>query len=419
MTRTTDFLAPARLGRLELPHHLVMAPLTRNRAEADGTPTDLMVTYYAQRASAGLIIGEASTPNAVGQTYPNVTAIHSDRHTAGWRRVTEAVRAGGGRMFLQLQHGGRVSHPATTGLTPVAPSPVPLPETIHTPEGRQPAVVPRELTTDDIRATAADFAAAARRAVDAGFEGVEVHSANGHLLHQFLAGNTNRRTDGYGGSPGRRVRFTAEVTEAVADAIGAGRVGVRISPGTTVNGIEEDDTAVLYAALVDRLKGLGLAYLHIVHADPGTAVYRRIRADWPGVLIGNPVLPALTTEAVGRAAHDMLAAGADLVALGRPFLANPDLVNRLCLGAPLNPVRDRYLMYVGGADGYTDYPALGDQPSPPSSDSIVAFDTGRVARSSRATSSAAPSTRTEFCQVTLARSAFDQPRSSSSAMRFG
>lgn len=236
------------------------------------------------------------------------------------------------------------------------------------------------MTAADIRATAADFAAAARRALDAGFEGVEVHSANGHLLHQFLAGNTNRRTDGYGGPAKRRIRFTAEVTEAVADAIGADRVGVRISPGNTVNGIEEDDdTAVLYPALVDRLKGLGLAYLHLVHADPGTAVYRRIRADWPGVLIGNPVLPELTTEAVARAARDMLASGADLVALGRPFLANPDLVTRLRLGAPLNPVRDRYLMYVGGADGYTDYPALEDQPLSPSSSSIVALDGERVA----------------------------------------
>ncbi|WP_328976806.1 alkene reductase [Streptomyces canus] len=379
MAKTPDFLAPSRLGRLELPHRLVMAPLTRNRAEADGTPTDLMVTYYAQRASAGLIIGEAATPNAVGQTYPNITALHTDRHTAGWRRVTEAVRAAGGRMFLQLQHGGRVGHPATTGLTPVAPSAVPLPETIFTPGGHRAAVVPREMTAADIRSTVADFAAAARRAVDAGFEGVEVHSANGHLLHQFLAGNTNRRTDGYGGSVERRVRFTTEVTEAVADAIGADRVGVRLSPGSTVNGVEEDDTEVLYPALLARLKGLDLAYLHLVHADPGTPWYRGIRADWPGVLIGNPVLSGLTTGTVTRAAHDMLAAGADLVALGRPFLANPDLVDRLRRGAPLNPVRDRYLMYVGGADGYTDYPALEADGGQPSSDSMVAWDGARVA----------------------------------------
>lgn len=361
MTQTTDLLAPARLGPLHLPNHLVMAPLTRNRAAADGTPTPLMATYYAQRASAGLIIAEASTPNAAGQTYPNITAIHSASHVAGWRRVTDAVRAaGGGPMFLQLQHGGRVGHPATSGLTPVAPSPVPLPETIFTPGGHRPAVVPRELSPADIRATVADFAAAARNAVDAGFEGVEVHAANGHLLHQFLAGNTNRRTDAYGGSVERRIRFTAEVAEAVVAEIGAERVGLRISPGQTVNGISEDDTETLYPALVQRLAGLGLAYLHVVRADPLSPVHRRIRADWPGVLIANPDLQELTTEAVLRASEALLTAGADLIALGRPFLANPDLVTRLRLGAPLNPLRDRYLMYVGGATGYTDYPALDD-----------------------------------------------------------
>ncbi|WP_251093670.1 alkene reductase [Streptomyces sp. Caat 7-52] len=379
MTQTTDFLAPARLGRLALPHHLVMAPLTRNRAEADGTPTDLMVTHYAQRASAGLIIAEGSTPNAVGQTYPDITAIHTDRHVAGWRRVTDTVRAAGGRMFLQLQHGGRVGHPATTGLTPVAPSPLALPETIFTPDGHRPAAVPREMTADDIRTTVADFAAAARRAVEAGFEGVEVHSANGMLLHQFLADNTNRRTDAYGGSAGRRVRFAGEVTEAVADAIGAERVGIRISPGSTVNGVLEEDTEGLYAALLDRLKGLDLAYLHLVRSAPEAGWYRRIRADWPGVLIGNPELTDLTTGAVAGAAREMLAAGADLVALGRPFLANPDLVERLRRGAPLNPVRDRYFMYVGGAAGYNDYPALDRQPAVPSSDSTVAREGLRVA----------------------------------------
>ncbi|MFF3938783.1 oxidoreductase [Streptomyces phaeofaciens] len=377
MTATKD--TPFRLGRLTLPHRLVMAPLTRNRAEADGTPTPLMAAYYAQRASAGLIVAEASTPNAVGQTYPNITAIHTPRHVAGWRRVTDAVRAaGGGGMFLQLQHGGRVGHPATSGLTPVAPSPVPLPETIVTPDGHRPSVTPREMTPDDIRATVADFAAAARRALDAGFEGVEVHSANGHLLHQFLAGTTNRRTDAHGGSLAGRIRFVAEVAEAVAAEIGPDRVGLRVSPGNTVNGIREDDTDVLYPALVERLKDLGLAYLHLAYADPDTSPFHRIRAAWPGALIANPVLTDLTTEAVSAGTERLLAAGADLVALGRPFLANPDLVRRLRLGAPLNPVRDRYFMYVGGAAGYTDYPALDEQPPQPSSASIVAWDGARV-----------------------------------------
>ncbi|MEU4465842.1 alkene reductase [Streptomyces sp. NPDC024017] len=376
---TTALFEPARLPGLDLPNRLVMAPLTRNRAEADGTPTPLMATYYAQRASAGLIIAEAATPNAVGQTYPNITAVHSPAHVAGWRQVTDAVRDAGGRMFLQLQHGGRVGHPATSGLTPLAPSPVPLPETIFTPEGHRPSVVPREMTAEDIRSTVADFAQAARNAVDAGFEGVEVHSANGHLLHQFLAANTNLRTDGYGGSIAARIRFTAEVTEAVAAGIGAGRVGLRVSPGNTVNGIAEGETEELYPALAERLGGLGLAYLHLGYADPETPVFRKVRATWPGVIVANPVLREISTEGVHRASEALLAAGADLIALGRPFLANPDLVTRLRLGAPLNEVRDRYFMYVGGATGYTDYPALGDQPADASSDSIVALDGGRVA----------------------------------------
>ncbi|MFF5371138.1 alkene reductase [Streptomyces sp. NPDC013187] len=379
MTFSTALFEAARLPGLRLPSRLVMAPLTRNRAEADGTPTPLMATYYAQRASAGLIIAEASTPNPAGQTYPNITAVHSPAHVAGWRQVTDAVRDAGGRMFLQLQHGGRVGHPATSGLTPVAPSPVPLPETIHTPQGRLPSVVPREMTAEDIRTTVADFAKAARNAIDAGFEGVEVHSANGHLLHQFLARNTNLRTDGYGGSVAARLRFTAEVTEAVAAEIGAGRTGLRVSPGNTVNGIAEGETDELYPALAERLGGLDLAYLHLVHADPDTAVFRDVRAAWPGVLIGNPVLKEVSTEEVHRASGALLAAGADLIALGRPFLANPDLVTRLRTGAPLNAMREGSFMYVGGATGYTDYPALDAQPAGASSDSIVALDGDRVA----------------------------------------
>ncbi|MEU6906280.1 alkene reductase [Streptomyces coeruleorubidus] len=376
---TTALFEPARLPGLDLPNRLVMAPLTRNRAEADGTPTPLMATYYAQRASAGLIIAEAATPNAVGQTYPNITAVHSPAHVAGWRQVTDAVRDAGGRMFLQLQHGGRVGHPATSGLTPVAPSPVPLPETIFTPEGHRPAVVPREMTAEDIRTTVADFARAARNAIDAGFEGVEVHSANGHLLHQFLARNTNLRTDGYGGPVAARIRFTAEVTEAVAAEIGAERVGLRVSPGNTVNGIDEGETEEIYPALVERLGGLGLAYLHLGYADPDTPVFRKVRADWPGVIVANPVLKEISTDGVHRASEALLAAGADLIALGRPFLANPDLVTRLRHRAPLNEMRDRYFMYVGGATGYTDYPTLDAQPSSESSDSMVALDGGRVA----------------------------------------
>lgn len=362
-TSPQKLFEPVALGALTLPHRLVMAPLTRNRATAEGVPTPLMATYYAQRASAGLIIAEASTPNPVGQTYPNITAIHSPAQVEGWRGVTEAVRAEGGRMFLQLQHGGRVGHPDTSGLTPVAPSPIALPETIHTPAGRVPSVVPREMTAEDIASTVADFASAARNAIEAGFDGVEVHSANGHLLHQFLAQGTNRRTDGYGGPVANRIRFVVEVVEAVAAEIGPERVGLRVSPGNTVNGIDEQDTEEIYPALVAALADRGPAYLHVVHADPENRVFQRIRKEWPGTLIANPVLPADRIPDDGGLAHAerLLAAGADVIALGRPFLANPDLIRRMRTGAPVNQVRDAYLMYVGGATGYTDYPALTDE----------------------------------------------------------
>jgi N-ethylmaleimide reductase len=239
------------------------------------------------------------------------------------------------------------------------------------------------MTEQDIRTTVADFARAARNALDAGFEGVEVHSANGHLLHQFLAANTNRRTDGYGGSIAARIRFTAEVVEAVAAEIGAERVGLRVSPGNTVNGIAEGGTEEIYPALAARLGGLGLAYLHLVLADPDAPVFGKIRAGWPGVLIANPVLgEELTADGVRSSSERLLAAGADLIALGRPRRANPDLVERLRLGAPLNQVRDRYLMYVGGATGYTDYPALEasvEETAQPSSSSNDALDGPRVA----------------------------------------
>ncbi|MFJ2598105.1 alkene reductase [Streptomyces erythrochromogenes] len=360
MTQQTTLFDPTRLGGLELPSRLVMAPLTRNRADADGVPGELMATYYAQRASAGLIIAEAATPNAVGQTYPHIPGVHTPAQVAGWRRVTDAVHAAGGRMFLQLQHGGRVGHPATSGHVPLAPSAVRFPEPLHTPGGLRDAVAPREMTDADIRSTVADFANAARSAVDAGFAGVEVHSANGHLLHQFLARNTNRRTDGWGGSVKGRIRFTVEVVRAVIEAVGAERVGVRISPGLGVNGIEEGDTGALYPALIEALAQLGPVYLHQVYADPDLPAFGEIRRAWPGTLIANPALTREEVAADGgmRSGERLLAAGADLIALGRGFLANPDLVERLRTGAPLNEVRPEFLMYVQGAEGYTDYPAL-------------------------------------------------------------
>ncbi|MEV5968545.1 alkene reductase [Streptomyces sp. NPDC051921] len=353
---------PTRLGPLALPNRLVMAPLTRNRAAADGVPTPIMATHYAQRASAGLIIAEGTTPNAVGQTYPDIPGIHTPAQVDGWRAVTGAVRAAGGRMFLQLQHGGRIGHPDNSGFTPVAPSPLPLPDGLHTRAGHTASVVPHELSPEEIRATVADYADAARRAVGAGFEGVEVHSANGMLPHQFLAPNTNRRSDAYGGPVENRIRFAVEVVRAVADAIGPERVGLRVSPGIAINGVDEaGETEAIYTALVGALADEGLAYLHIIFADPEQPLFRALRQAWPGTLIANPDLGwgvPLPPDGGRAAGERLLAAGADLISLGRGFLANPDLVERLRTGAPLNAVRDQYLMYTGGEEGYNDYPTL-------------------------------------------------------------
>lgn len=367
MTQTRQTLAagsrlfsPARLGSLDLPNRLVMAPLTRNRAGADGVPGELMATHYAQRASAGLIIAEATTPNAVGQTYPHIPGIHTAAQAAGWRRVTGAVRAAGGRMFLQLQHGGRIGHPDTSGHLPLAPSAVPLPEPLQTSAGLQDPVTPRAMTEEDIRSTIADFARAARSAVGAGFEGVEVHAANGLLLHQFLAPNTNLRTDAWGGSVEGRIRFAVEVVRAVAEAVGPERVGVRISPAVEVNGVEEPDAEELYPVLLAALAELEPVYLHVEYADQERPGFAALRSAWPGTLIANPRLSREEAAADGGAARGerLLAAGADLVALGRGFIANPDLVERLRTGAPLNGLRPEFLMHVHGPEGYNDYPAL-------------------------------------------------------------
>lgn len=361
-SREADSLfAPTRLGALELPNRLVMSPMTRNRADDDGSPNALMAEYYAQRASAGLIITEAAIPSPEGVTSPNVAGIYTESQVAGWRGVAEAVRAAGGRIIMQMEHGGRIGHRDNSGLDPIAPSPVALPGRVHTPSGRQAAPIPREMTAAQISSTVAAFAAAARSGVRAGFAGVEVHAANGYLLHQFLADGTNRRTDAYGGGVANRIRFVVDVVRAVVDAVGPERTGIRISPGNTINGITESDTEVLYPALLEAIAPFGLAYAHVAYADPGSPIFAALRRQWRGTLIANPVLgPDLPIPADGgfAAAERLNEAGADLVSLGRAFLANPDLVERLRLGAPLNPVRSKGLDYTGGAAGYTDYPTL-------------------------------------------------------------
>ncbi len=341
-----------------LPNRLVMAPLTRNRADEHGVPGDLAVEYYAQRASAGLIISEGTQPSAVGQGYPLTPGIHTPEQVAGWRRVADAVHARGGRIVVQLMHAGRVAHPANKhGLESIAPSAIAAPGEMFTADGMVPHPAPRALELAEIPGVVEDYVHAARSAVEAGLDGVEVHAANGYLIHQFLAPGSNERTDEYGGSPAARARFAIEVTRAVAEAIGPDKVGIRISPAHNIQGATEDDAAdvrATYTALVEAVAPLGLAYLSIL-AEPRLELVQDLRRSFGGVLIANDGFGDVTTR---ESAQEILDKDlADAVAVGRLFIANPDLPARWQGGAELNEP-DPATFYGGGAEGYTDYPAL-------------------------------------------------------------
>ena len=350
----TDLFAPVRLGSLELKNRFVMAPMTRNRAGEGTAPTALNAEYYAQRAGAGLIVTEGTQPSAVGQGYPNTPGLHTDAQVAGWRLVADAVHARGGRIFAQLMHVGRIGHPVITGLQPVAPSAITPDGEVFTQEGMKPFTEPRALETSELPGVVAEFVDASRRAVEAGLDGIELHSANGYLLHQFLADSTNVRTDAYGGSPANRARFVVEVATAVAGAIGADKVGIRVSPGGTFNAMVETEVEQTYAALVDGLAPLGLAYLHITEG-PETSFGEALAKQFGGIVIAST---AFTGDSSLATAQETVDTGhGDLFAIGRDFIANPDLVQRLRTGAPLNEQRGE-LFYGGGAEGYTDYPAL-------------------------------------------------------------
>ncbi len=334
-----------------------MAPMTRNRARRDGVPTDSMVTYYAQRAGAGLIVTEGTQPSAVGQGYPHTPGLHMPEQVTGWRRVTDAVHERGGRIVLQLMHAGRISSPSVQpgGGRPVAPSAVRPAGQIFTYEGVQDYAEPRALEAEEIAGIVREYAEAARLAVEAGFDGVEVHGANGYLPHQFLAEGSNRRTDAYGGSAANRARFLVEVTAAVVEAVGGERVGLRLSPGNPFNDIAEESTEETYAAVVAGIRPLDLAYVHVVEGPP--AVTAAIREGFGGALVVNAAFSLPTeVEALEQLLRDRRA---ELVAVGRAFIANPDLVRRLQLGAPLNPA-DESSFYGGTDAGYVDYPALAD-----------------------------------------------------------
>ncbi|MEW2545330.1 alkene reductase [Streptomyces sp. NPDC047002] len=349
---------PITVGKLTLANRVAMAPMTRNRSDDDGVPTALVAEYYAQRAGAGLLITEGTQPSATGQGYFATPGLHSDAQVEGWRAVADAVHARGGRIFAQLMHAGRVGHPDNK-TTPelVAPSAVAAPGEIFTRTGMQPQPVPRALEEAEIASVVEEFAHAARQAVAAGLDGVEVHAANGYLVHQFLGPTSNLRTDGYGGTPEKRARFAIEVVRAVADAIGPEKTGIRISPAHDIQGVIEDDeqaTAATYGTLVDAIAPLGIAYLSYV-ADPRSALARDLTARFGGVTVANDGFAAVTSL---ESAQAIVSEGlADMVAVGRPLLANPDLVERWRSGAALNEA-NQATFYGGGAEGYTDYPAL-------------------------------------------------------------
>jgi len=358
-TRHPDLLTPVQIGPYSLANRMVMAPLTRNRAGPGGVPQALNAAYYAQRATAGLIVTEASQISPQGLGYPNTPGIHEPEQVAGWRPVTEAVHARDGRIFLQLWHVGRISHPTLQpdGALPVAPSAIRPDGQAVTYEGMRDFVTPRALTLAEIPDIIDQYRTAARNALSAGFDGVEVHAANGYLLDQFLRDGSNRRDDAYGGPIANRARLLLEVTEAVAKVWGANRVGIRISPVNSFNSMADSDPDAIFGHVARALNRFGLAYLHVVERDisdqesePGYD-RRRLRTAFDGPYVANGGYDRL------RGDWALASGAADLVAFGKAFLANPDLPERFRGNAPLNQP-DPATFYGGDGRGYTDYPAL-------------------------------------------------------------
>lgn len=348
------------LGALKLPNRFVMSPLTRGRAQPDGTPVELMAQYYVQRASAGLIVTEATAISKQGAGWLGAPGIYTDAHVAGWKVVTDAVHKAGGRIFLQLWHTGRVSHPDfLDGAPPVAPSAVAAKGKTTTPKGKKEYVTPRELTIPEIQATVADYGAAAKRAKAAGFDGVELHGANGYLVDQFLRDGSNRRTDAYGGSIANRVRFLDEVVGAMVAGWSADRVGVHLSPLGTYNDMKDSTPRETFVAATEALARRKIAYVHTVEGLPGTIMFvdhpERIspfmRKAFRGAFIVNGGYDAKSASATIQSGET------DLVSFGTAFLANPDFPERVRRGAPLNAI-DPSTFYTPGPKGYVDYPAL-------------------------------------------------------------
>ncbi|HZW26360.1 MAG TPA: alkene reductase [Gallionella sp.] len=354
---SNTLFTPATLGNLQLKNRVVMAPLTRSRATGN-VPNELMAKYYGMRADAGLIITEGTSPSPNGLGYARIPGLFSDEQVQGWKLVTDAVHANGGRIFVQLMHTGRVSHPANmaAGTRIVAPSALALAGDMWTDsDGMQPYPVPEEMSEADIAAAIAEYAHAAKLALQAGFDGVELHGANGYLIDQFFNTATNQRTDRWGGSIENRIRFAVEVAKAAVAAIGAERIGMRISPYGAFNGTAADaEMDAMYLRLIEELNKLGLVYIHIVdHSSMGApevspVLKAKIRSTFKGryILSGG--------YDVARANADLDANRGDLVAFGRPFISNPDLVQKLRTDAPLT-APDPGTFYTPGEKGYTDY----------------------------------------------------------------
>lgn len=358
MSACTALTQPFTLGKLHLRNRVVMAPLTRNRAAEGNVPGPLAPLYYRQRASVGLIISEATQISPLGQGYLATPGIHDPAQIAGWRAVTEAVHAEGGVFFMQLWHVGRISHSSLlpNGASPVAPSAIRAESKTFTREGFVDVSTPRALETHELPGIVADYATAARNAIAAGCDGVEVHAANGYLLDQFLRDQTNQRTDAYGGSIENRTRLLREVVRAVSDAIGAHRVGVRFSPVSNFNDIADSDPQALFEHAVAAMDAIGIAYVHVIEGQTGgdrntPFDYAALRARFRGAFMLNNGYDAEHAEAAVRAGR------ADLIAIGRPLIANPDYLARIQTGAALNPL-DASTLYGGDAHGYTDYPTL-------------------------------------------------------------
>lgn len=354
----SDLFSPVKLGSIAMSNRIVMAPLTRNRASMEGVPQDINVTYYEQRASAGLIITEATPISPMGHGYPLLPGIYTDTQIAGWKKVTDAVHAKGGKIVIQLWHVGRISHPTLlNGATPVAPSAIKPAGKAFTFDGLVDYVTPRALEASELPGIVADYVQATKNALKAGFDGVEIHSANGYLLDQFLRDGSNQRTDSYGGSIENRARLLMEVTKAVVDAIGSDKVGLRLSPVNPFNDMKDSNPQAVFNYVTEQLNQFNLAYLHVVEggihgggvADPfDFAAMRK--------LCKSPYMANLSYDK--KRGNAAIASGhADAVAYGVPFISNPDLVERFRQDAPLNEA-DSSSFYGGTEKGYIDYPTL-------------------------------------------------------------